>query len=152
MIYQYFILLSFITLCFIYRLKKQSFDSRYKKLIDYLQDKTIYLCKAFLVISLLIGLYDAETSGGEELLLNPLVLGIITIIILSLSNLQAYTERGFVFAICGNLIANAIMLKQFSFIDSGFCLLVYTAFYLLYCIVFLNLHRIYTFCSKNFKK
>ena len=62
MIYLYFILLSFITLCFIYRLKKQSFDSRYKKLIDYLQDKTIYLCKAFLVISLLIGLYDAETS------------------------------------------------------------------------------------------
>ena len=105
-----------------------------------------------MVLSMVIALYDSLVGNVEELLNIQVIAGLLCILVLTLTNVQAYTKNGLVFVAVGNLVVSSVLIKLSYSVGGNDYLGLFLSFYALYSILFLNLHHIYTFCSKNFKK
>ena len=131
---------------FIYRLCYLSQNERFCSLVNYINDK---MGKFFLNATFCCALYAFYLSNTNQtdLILNPFSIGFVYFLVLTASNLRVYDGFGILFMLFGNGIVFAAFARELFNSGGLYYVLIFSAVYCIYSLIFTNLHHITKFLN-----
>ena len=131
---------------FIYRLCYLSENERFRSLVNYINDKS---GKFFLNATFCCALYAfyLANTNQTDLILNPFSIGFVYFLVLTASNLRVYDGFGILFMLFGNGIVFAAFARELFNSGGLHYVLIFSAVYCIYSLIFTNLHRITKFLN-----